>query len=192
MSSPTIALVDPLETGHHSSIFRTTQASLLRRGCRVLAFYPRPDQPSAWTAGDVPEHVKSFDAFQLVAGPRLPANYSRFGRLVRDALIVLRWFRLSRALQAAERQMGASIDLVFLNYADFYVPLSFRFGNGLIRRFFKYPFSGVYYQPADYSKPKKKLRRLPLHLDACTSIGLLNESAAPAMAARNITFVSPG
>lgn len=139
----TVALVDPLWTGHHPMYFSQFTATFMRLGAFVIGLCPEPAEAlqAARTAAvaSVADFDRRVSMHHLASGKR---SWFR-GRFEGDPLRTFqRWKRAADALFEAEQSTGRQVDLVFFPYLDSYLRfLPFPSVPGLT---LNRPWSGLY------------------------------------------------
>lgn len=186
MTSPNIALIDPLWIGHHPMYFGEFGASFLRQGARVTGFCPHPEkghqeiiQAFGQSSGDVRCHG-------LQTGDRSVLR----GRFEGDPWNTYRrWQFAGDAVHGAEQESGEAFDLIYFPYLDYYLRfLPFpRIPDSTIGR----PWAGLYLRNDHYRNSKCLLQTLRVlakgdHLlssPSCMGVGVLDERYAEALEA---------
>ena len=188
-SGKTVALIDPLWTGHHPMYFSQFTASFLRSGAKVIGLCPEPESAMR----DLLESVDAETAATLASRVylhQLPAGGRSFfkGRFEGDPVRTFsRWKRASDVLADAEAHCGFKTDLVYLPYLDSF--LRFLPFAAIPRLLLNRPWSGLYlrnHHHGESPSPGKSLRMLAkgdaiLRSDLCRGIGVLDERFIPEM-----------
>lgn len=187
----TVALVDPLWTGHHPMYFSQFTASFLRAGARVIGLCPEPEA-AMHDLMQAMEPDGATDAGRDVHFHGLPAGKRSFfnGRFEGDPVRTFaRWRKAAEALADAEAACGLRADLVYFPYLDSY--LRFLPFPMVPRLLLNRPWSGLYlrnHHHGETPSPVKSLRLLAkgdaiLRSDLCLGLGVLDERFIPAMEA---------
>lgn len=118
----TVALIDPLWSGHHPMYFTQFTASFLRCGARVIGLCPDPEAARRnlkAASGQDPEGWAAMTRFShLPTGKRSFFN----GRFEGDPVRTFdRWRKAADALADAESATGWRADLVYFPYLDSYL-----------------------------------------------------------------------
>lgn len=185
----TVALIDPLWSGHHPMYFSQFTASFLRAGANVIGLCPDPRaamEALQKAMGEESENVIGSRVFFH----NLPEGKRSFfkGRFEGDPLhTFLRWKNAADHLADAEANSGLSADLIFFPYLDSYL------------RFLPFPaipafllnrrWSGLYLRNHHHGEApslKKSIRMLAkgdaiLFSKLCQNIGVLDERFIPEM-----------
>lgn len=185
----TVALVDPIWTGHHPTYLRFYSEALLEAGCRVMAFCSQPERLRSMLSTD----GISLEDWQGVFYQSSPQPARKVSRVAARSAALERLAGLSETLARAEKTEKASIDLVFFSYLDAFIGhwlTGWDFGRMLGKQF-----SGLYFRPTHLRiKPRYGwLRRgslNPLNPDAallssfCRSVAVLDEGIAQDLSKR--------
>ncbi|MDA0196246.1 MAG: hypothetical protein O2887_10915 [Bacteroidetes bacterium] len=137
-----IALIDPHSGGHHIAFMRFFVQVLIEKGYKVIVFHQNTEQDLLpWVKtrlGTVSElFVEDFDLQHSE-----PKFYGRFNSMIKGLNY---WRQISRLIKRKERQLELKIDVVFFAWLDTYLvnylhPL-------IVRWFFPYKWSGLYFHP---------------------------------------------
>jgi len=99
----TIALVDTLWGGHHSTYLKFFAKTLLDLGNEVISLCPEPEEMNLWIASHCPELASNFHSFELHEPS--PSQFS--GRqLQARAMAVARWQRVAQSIQDISSKLG--------------------------------------------------------------------------------------
>ncbi|MFO0291616.1 MAG: glycosyltransferase family 1 protein [bacterium] len=146
----TIALVDTLWGGHHSTYLKFFAKTLLDLGNEVISLCPEPEEMNLWIASHCPELASNFHSFELHEPS--PSQFS--GRqLQARAMAVAHWQRVAQSIQEISSKLGKAPDITFFAWLDTYLGLI----PAITDTIFPYPWSGLYFQPG-YLRIPPKLR----------------------------------
>ncbi len=185
----TVALIDPLWSGHHPMYFSQFTAAFLRAGANVIGLCPDPRaamEALLKAMEEASENVIQGRVFFY----ELPEGKRSFfkGRFEGDLLhTFLRWKNAADHLTDAEANSGLNADLVFFPYLDSY--LRFLPFPAIPEFFLNRRWSGLYLRNHHHGeKPslKKSIRMLAkgdaiLYSRLCQNIGVLDERFIPEM-----------
>lgn len=174
----TIALIDTCWSGHHPTYLKFFTKTLLKLGCRVMAFCPAPREVYDWVAGNHPQLTDQLYTFEVQEPILSSFPLSRF-RPVLNA--IARWQHAAAEVQKASTKVGSSPDLVFFAWLDSYlVPY---LTHHVVDQIFPYHWTGLYFHPS-YLRIKQRfsvIRRGPLSPNAvlksprCPAVAVLDE-----------------
>lgn len=183
----TIALVDPIWSGHHPTYLKFFSQALLQLGHRVIVFCPEPEKLRSMV--EYSQLIGS-ETWQTVAYQLASEQRVKNSRLAARSVALERLRHLAQMLTAAEQGAGVPIDLVFFCFIDTFI------GNWQtmadLDRLLGRQFSGLYFHPrhlrvkAQYSW----LRRGPFNRDSvlrscyCRSVAVLDEGIAQELSKR--------
>ncbi|MGF1491692.1 MAG: glycosyltransferase [Microcoleaceae cyanobacterium] len=178
--SKTIVLFDSYQGGHHLTYLRLFSQSLLELGCRVLAFYPQPEEIQTWINHHFQNKADHFYAFKIRTPE--PLSYPVVGRLPQPVAVLEGWQYAAKVIERAASAVQLVPDLVFFNWVDSY--FSHYLTHHLTDRVFPYHWSGIYFQPGDlrYEKHSLPILNIPLahygvaRSSHCRSLGVLDET----------------
>lgn len=178
----TVALIDPLWSGHHPMYFNQFTASFLRCGARVIGLCPDPEAARRNLASASGHDIHG--AREMTRFAHLPTGKRSFfnGRFEGDPVRTFdRWRKAADALAEAEARTGWSADLVYFPYLDSYLRfLPFpQIPDVILNR----PWSGLYLRNHHHGEPpnfRKSLRLLAkgdaiLRSRSNLGIGVLDE-----------------
>ncbi len=176
----TVALVDPLWTGHHPTYLRFFSQVLLQLGQQVIVFCREPAKLADMVRFSSEPQRKNWQAIPYAWSPERSGGSFWAAR----ATSLRRLQELNRLLTEMERQTATGIDLVFFCLLDDFI--------GHLQttcdfdRCFDKPYSGLYFLPFHLRLKLRYAwaRRGPLNPDAallsrhCRSVGVLDEGIA--------------
>jgi len=174
-----------MATGHRLAYMRLFSRALLELQCRVIALCPWPGAVNDWlVAQGVP--CERFHGFEfndeVITSPAW--------RLRRVWVPLARWHKLAAAVRRAGTRCRASVDLVFLCWADSYLYDCSRLAAALLPAVFRHRWSGLYFHPRhlrDNTRPDAGLFSCSDHVlrtRRCTGITVLDEGIKEALEKR--------
>jgi hypothetical protein len=183
----TIAIIDPYQSGHHSTYLRLFARAILGLGHEVLAFCPDPQAARDWVADHAPQAQERFHAFEF----QEPATRSWPFEKLQTVLNGISWWRSTgKALRQAQQLTGKKADLVFFTWLDSYLDsCQNRLLTDLV---FPYDWTGLNFNcyemrqnpdptplPFGFGAPEE-----PLRARHCRGVAILDGSFAPTLQAR--------
>lgn len=176
-----IALIDTLWDGHHSSYLKIFSKVALELGYQVTAFCPSPDEVRKWITLNCPEQVYLFHAFELREPEQSLFPVKQFRQMFTT---FARWQSTANAIRHASAKIGKTPDLVFFPYVDSY--LGAYLTRHIIEQLFPYNWVGMYLQPRHLRIPQRfpYIRWGPLNPNEilksyrCQAVAVLDEGIA--------------
>lgn len=182
-SGKTVVVADPIWAGHHPLYLGQFTASFIRLGAHVVALCPDPDDARREILDTVPAHVAANLDQHVSFGTLEPAHRGFLnGRFEGDPYqTTYRWFALGRKIRSMEKQLGRTIDFVYLPYLDTYLrflPLPI-IPEIMIGK----PWSGLYLRNHHHANPSSLKQDLVLlgkgdallRSESCKAVGVLDE-----------------
>ena len=176
----TIALVDPLWSGHHPTYLKFFAKTLLELGHEVIVLCPEPEEVNQWLISFCPELTNRLHCFELNE-PLLP--YFPLRRWQLRKLAIARWQQVAKIMEKIAVKLGKIPDLTFFALLDSYLGPYLTAATS--DHIFPYPWSGLYFQPPLRKTLKyQRIRRgildplAVLKSKHCPSVAVLDEGIA--------------